>query len=425
MKESRFVLASLGAALALGIAIAASGNAALLRASDTIGLVGTLWVDAIRMTVLPLVVSVIVTGVASASDIRAIGRLGARTIGAFILMLAALAVVAIPLTIAVFGLLGERGASALPLPAGAAEAARLLDANPQPSTADWLLSLVPPNPLAAATQGALLPVVVFAILFALAAAGTAPPARATLVGFFQAVGDVMLTLVRWVIRMAPLGVFALMLPLAAHAGAGLAGAIGFYIAAYSALSVVATLLVYPLVAVLGGIPVRRFARAALPAQIFAFTSSSSVASLPVLFESAERGLGLPKRVTGFVLPLAVSTFHFAAPVTWTAGAVFVAWFYGVPLDARGIAIVSLASVFLTSAAPGVPRGAFLMLAPLFSALGLPLEGIGILIALDAIPDTFATALNVTGDLAAAAIVAGRETAGATARSPEVLKDGVT
>jgi Na+/H+-dicarboxylate symporter len=340
-------------------------------------------------------------------------------------MLAALAVVAIPLTIAVFGLLGERGASALPLPAGAAEAARLLDANPQPSTADWLLSLVPPNPLAAATQGALLPVVVFAILFALAAAGTAPPARATLVGFFQAVGDVMLTLVRWVIRMAPLGVFALMLPLAAHAGAGLAGAIGFYIAAYSALSVVAMLLVYPLVAVLGGIPVRRFARAALPAQIFAFTSSSSVASLPVLFESAERGLGLPKRVTGFVLPLAVSTFHFAAPVTWTAGAVFVAWFYGVPLDARGIAIVSLASVFLTSAAPGVPRGAFLMLAPLFSALGLPLEGIGILIALDAIPDTFATALNVTGDLAAAAIVAGRETAGATARSPEVLKDGVT
>jgi Na+/H+-dicarboxylate symporter len=407
MKESRFVLVSLGAALALGIAIAASGNAALLRASDTIGLVGTLWVDAIRMTVLPLVVSVIVTGVASASDIRAIGRLGARTIGAFVLMLAALAVVAIPLTIAVFGLLGERGASALPLPAGAAEAARLLDANPQPSTADWLLSLVPPNPLAAATQGALLPVVVFAILFALAAAATAPPARATLVGFFQAVGDVMLTLVRWVIRMAPLGVFALMLPLAAHAGAGLAGAIGFYIAAYSALSVVATLLVYPLVAVLGGIPVRRFARAALPAQIFAFTSSSSVASLPALLESAERGLGLPKRVTGFVLPLAVSTFHFAAPVTWTAGAVFVAWFYGVPLDARGIAIVSFASVFLTSAAPGVPRGAFLMLAPLFSALGLPLEGIGILIALDAIPDTFATALNVTGDLAAAAIVAGR------------------
>src|SRR5262245_58979779 len=408
MKESRLVLICLGAALALGIAVAGSDNAALVRASDTIGLLGTLWVNAIRMTVLPLVVSVMITGVASASDIRAIGRLGGRTISVFVLMLAALAVVAIPLTIAVFGLLGGRGVSAPPLPAGAAEAARILDANPRQSFAEWLLSLVPANPLAAATQGALLPVVVFAILFALAAAATASPTRATIVGFFQAVGDVMLTLVRWVIRIAPIGVFALVLPLAAHAGAGLAGAIGFYVAAYSALSVAATLLVYPLVAAFAAIPMRKFARAALPAQIIAFTSSSSVASLPALLESAERGLGLPKRVTGFVLPLAVSTFHFAAPITWTAGAVFVAWFYGVPLDARGIAIVSFASVFLTSAAPGIPRGAFLMLAPLFSALGLPLDGIGILIALDAIPDTFATALNVTGDLAAAAIVASRE-----------------
>jgi Na+/H+-dicarboxylate symporter len=405
VKESRLVLLSLAVALALGIAVAASDDAALLRAADTVGLLGALWVNAIRMTVLPLVVSVIVTGCASASDIRAIGRLGGRTIGVFLLMLAALTVVAIPMTIAVFGLLGARGAGAPPLPPGAADAARLLDA-PRQSLADWLLSLVPANPVAAAAQGALLPVVVAAILFALAVAASPPEARVTVVRFFQALGEVMLTLVRWVIRLAPIGVFALVLPLAAHAGTGFASAIGFYIAAYSALSVAATLLVYPLVAAFAGIQVRRFARAALPAQILAFTSSSSVASLPALLESAERGLDLPKRVTGFVLPLAVSTFHFAAPVSWTVGTVFVAWFYGVPLGARSLAIVAFASVFLTSASPGVPRGAFLMLAPLFSAVGLPVEGIGILIALDAIPDTFATALNVTGDLAAAALVAG-------------------
>jgi len=122
-------------------------------------------------------------------------------------------------------------------------------------------------------------------------------------------------------------------------------------------------------------------------------------------ESAEKRLGLSKRISGFVLPLAVTTFHFAGPVTWTVGAVFVGWFYGIPLGAREISIIALASVFLTSAAPGVPRGGFIMLAPLFSEIGLPIEGIGILIALDAIPDTFATALNVTGDLAAATIVA--------------------
>jgi Na+/H+-dicarboxylate symporter len=117
---------------------------------------------------------------------------------------------------------------------------------------------------------------------------------------------------------------------------------------------------------------------------------------------------MPKRISGFVLPLAVSTFHFAAPVTWTVGTVFVGWFYGIPIGARELAIVAFASVFLTAAAPGVPRGGFIMLAPLFSELGLPIEGIGILIALDVIPDTFATALNVTGDLAAAALIARHE-----------------
>ena len=122
-------------------------------------------------------------------------------------------------------------------------------------------------------------------------------------------------------------------------------------------------------------------------------------------ESAERGLGLSNQVTGFVLPLSVSAFKLAAPVSWTVGALFVGWFYGVPLHIPQLATVAFASVFLAFAAPGVPRGAFIMLTPLFLAIGLPAEGIGILIAVDAIPDTFATVLNVTGDLAAAALVA--------------------
>ena len=110
-------------------------------------------------------------------------------------------------------------------------------------------------------------------------------------------------------------------------------------------------------------------------------------------------------MTGFVLPLAVSTFKFAAPVSWTFGALFVAWFYHVDLHAVQYATIAFASILLGFAAPGVPRGAFLMLAPLFLAIGLPVEGIGILIAVDAIPDLFATVLNATGDLAAAALVA--------------------
>jgi Na+/H+-dicarboxylate symporter len=405
MNESTRVLLALGAAVAIGIAVAASGNAALLRAADAVAPIGAIWVNAIRMTVIPLIVSLLVTGVASAKDVKAIGRLGGRTLLVFVSMLAALAVVAVPMTQAVFGLLGARGVDAPPLPAGAAEAARLLAADPKQSLAGWLVSLVPANPIAAAAGGSMLPVVLFTLLFALAAARAAPEARETIVRFFRAVSETMLTLVRWVILAAPVGVFALMLPLAARAGTNIAGAIGFYILAYSLLSLGAILLAYPLVAVFGRVSMRRFGRAALPAQLIAFTSSSSVASLPALVESARRGLGLPERISGFVLPLAVSTFHFAAPVTWTAGTLFVGWFYGIPIGPREISIVAFASIFLTAAAPGVPRGGFIMLAPLFSELGLPVEGIGILIALDVIPDTFATALNVTGDLAAAALVA--------------------
>ena len=154
---------------------------------------------------------------------------------------------------------------------------------------------------------------------------------------------------------------------------------------------------------------KRFAKAALPAQLIAFSSSSSMASLPALVESAEQGLGLSQRVTGFVLPLAVSLFKIAGPVSWTIGALFVGKFYGVPLHARELAIIAFAAVFLGFAVPGIPRGAFIMLTPLFVTIGLPPEGIGILIAVDAIPDTFATVLNVTGDLAATAIVARYET----------------
>ena len=117
---------------------------------------------------------------------------------------------------------------------------------------------------------------------------------------------------------------------------------------------------------------------------------------------------MPARITGFVLPLAVSTFKIAAPVSWTMGALFVGWFYGVPLHAGAVATIAFASVFLAFAVPGIPRGAFIMLTPLFLTIGLPAEGIGILIAVDAIPDIFATVLNTTGDLAAATLVARKD-----------------
>jgi Na+/H+-dicarboxylate symporter len=404
LKEPTRVLIALVAAVVCGVAIAASGNATLRHAVDFIAPAGTLWVNAIRMTVIPLVVSLLITGVASAADLRSIGRIGGRTLMVFVLLLGGTALVVMPLALGLFQLLPQR-LGAIPLPAGAAQAAGELAAGAQTQTFQaWLTSLLPSNVFAAAASGAMMPLVLFTLLFALAIASGPPSARATLFGFFQALGDAMLVLVRWIVLLAPVGVFALVLPLSVHAGAELAGAIGIYIVAYCIGNVIVTLLLYPAVAMAARIPMGRFARAALPAQLIAFSSSSSIASLPALVESSER-LGLPQRVIGFVVPLAVSTFKIAAPLSWTVGALFVGWFYGIPLHATAIATIAFAAVFLAFAVPGIPRGAFIMLTPLFLAIGLPVEGIGILIAVDAIPDTFSTVLNVTGNLAATALVA--------------------
>lgn len=406
MKEGTRVVIGLGAGLIGGIAIAASHQAVLVAAADAVAPVGTLWVNAIRMTVIPLVVSLLVTGVASAADLTAIGRIGARTLLVFAVLLAGMAAVAVPACVAVFSWLPRVISTRPALPAGAAAAASSLATSGQvASFANWLTSLIPTNPIAAAANGEMLPLVLFTLLLALAITRSPAGARDTLSGFFRALSDAMLVLVRWVVALAPIGVFALLLPLAAHGGAGLAGAIGFYIVAYSVLHLCFALLLYPVVAFAGRVPVRQFARAALPPQLIAFSSSSSIASLPALVTAAEQGLSLPTRVTGFVLPLAISTFKQAAPVSWTVGALFVAWFYHVDLHLAQLMIVALAAVFLAFAVPGVPRGAFLLLTPLFLAIGLPAEGIGILIAIDAIPDLFATVLNVTGDLVAAVLVA--------------------
>lgn len=418
MNDNTKVLVALGAALAGGGLIAASGNENLVRGADALVPIGTLWINAIRMTVIPLVFSLLVTGVAGAADMRGIGRLGVRSLLTFLALLIGTALVIMPVGVMAFRLLGPN-TSQPPLPAGAAEAAgQIASDGAAPGFAAWLTSLIPTNPIAAAANGQMLQLILFALILALALTRLAPVHRDPLLNFFRGLTEAMLVIVRWVVVLAPLGVFALVLPLAARGGAGVAGAVGFYVVVYSLASILITLLLYPVVMVAAKVPMREFARAVFPAQSVAFASSSSVAALPAMVDGADRVLKLPTRVTGFVLPLSVTMCKIAAPASWTIGALFIGWFYGIPLSFGDLAVVAFASIFLAFAAPGVPRGAFLMLTPLFLAIGLPAEGIGILIAVDAIPDLFATVVNVTGYFASTTIVARRAPEGSA--SPVTL-----
>lgn len=405
MSLTRQVLLAMLLSLAGGIAISASGNPTLSAAAAFIQPIGTLWVSAIRMSVVPLVVSLLIVSVASVEDTKDIGRLGLRTYMVFIGMLIAVAayaaIVAPPLFAWMPADAGKAFALAGTTPAAVAEGVRKL-----PTLGEWLVSIVPTNPIRAAADGDMLPLVIFTLLFALACLKTPMESRQPVLGFFKGVSAAMLVLVRWIIALAPIGVFALMLPLAARLGATAAGALGYFVLVDCAMLAVVLLLLYPLAVFAGGISLRSFARAVLPAQAVAMSSRSSLASLPALIDGARR-LEVSPTIKGFVLPLAVSTFKAGGPVSGVAGAVFLSHLYGVPISAADVALVALVSAALTFATPGIPSGSLILMTPLYTSLGLPAEGIGILIAVDFLPDIFKTVTNVTADLVAAAVVSRR------------------
>ena len=292
-----------------------------------------------------------------------------------------------------------------------------------PSFRDWLVSVVPTNPIGAAAEGALLPLIVFVIAFGFALTRLDAPEREHVVMFFRAINQAMFVIARWVLAMAPVGVFALAFVLGNQLGAGAVGALGFYLIVQVGLHLAVMIGVYALAVVMGGVRLRRFAAASAPAQFVALSTRSSFAALPAMIEGATHRLHLPADVTGFVLPLGVSIFRLTSPINWTVGALFIARLYGIELGAAQIATVAVASVALNATRPGIPSGGLLVQAPVYAAVGLPVEGIGILIAVDLIPDLFKTTLNVTADMAAVTII-GRNAGRDGARNFRYLGDAL-
>jgi len=209
----------------------------------------------------------------------------------------------------------------------------------------------------------------------------------------------MLVVVRWILAIGWLGIFALAVALGQKLGASAIGAIGFYVAVLILLHLIATAGLYVLIGVTRRVPLTLFARALVPAQVVGFGARSSLASLPALVRGATDVLKLSPTATGFVLPLGVSVFKLTSALYWVVGALFIGKLYGIPLAASSIALVAASSVVLSFSTPGIPSGGMLLQAPLYTAIGLPVEGIGIMIALDTIPDMFKTLLNVTADMA--------------------------
>jgi len=224
-----------------------------------------------------------------------------------------------------------------------------------------------------------------------------------------------LIVVRWVLQLAPLGVLALALPLATRMGASAAGALAAFVATVIGITVsFAIFVLYPIAVVGGRVSLRDFARATFPAQAVAFSSRSSLAALPAMIEAARSKLGLAPEISGFFLPLAASTYRIAGALAQPTGVLFIARLYGVELTPTQLMAVVLTVVPTTFSVPGIPAGSIIVMVPVLISAGLPPEGIGVLLGIDAITDMFRTATNVTGDMAGAVVLGRRQRATATA-----------
>jgi Na+/H+-dicarboxylate symporter len=396
------VLVGVGAGLALGITAASLRQPGVDAVVNAIEPIGTLWLRALQMTVVPLVVSLLVTAVAAASDAAATGRLAARALVLFALLLttaAMLAAVAAPLAFALLpadpsGLAALRAETAAALPAEA------------PTVSEWIAGIIPSNPVRAAADGAILQIVVFALFLGFALARIDPARRARLVEFFQAIGEAMMVVVGWILWAAPVGVLALALPIGALLGVSVLGAVASYVVITSVICVVITLALYPVVMTRRGLSLGRFARATAPAQMVAFSTQSSLASLPAMLEGAQNQLALPAQVSSFVLPLAVSLFRITSPPAYLAAAAFSAWLYGVELSPVQLATGVAVSVIVSLGAVSLPNQVSFMGThmPVLQAMGVPLEPLGLMLAVSSIPDLFMTVGNVTADLTVVALV---------------------
>ncbi|MBJ7444353.1 MAG: dicarboxylate/amino acid:cation symporter, partial [Sphingobium sp.] len=363
---------------------------------------GSAWLNGLQMPLIPLIFALLVTGIAQAATTARTSGMAGRAILLFAILLTASATVA--------ALVGPLMLHLWPVPPGAVGAltgaegiSEVPDVRP---SAQWLLGFIPTNPIRSAADGQVVAVVLFALIFGFAVTRIADARRAQLTEMFQALADALLVVVGWVLWLAPIGVFALALVAGARSGLATAGALLHYIGFIVLICLIVTLLVYPLAVLLGRIAPGRFARAVLPAQAIAFSTQSSIASLPAMIQASDGPLAVRETSRSIVLPLAISLFRITSPPANLAVALYVAAMNGVALGPTQLVMGVLVAAIVSLAAVGLPSQItfFTTTGPICLAMGVPVEALPLLLAVETVPDIFRTVGNVTADMAVARIV---------------------
>lgn len=392
---NKLIAAGLIAGLVVGLLAAATGNSALHAIANGSAPFGQVFINGIRMIVIPLVVTIIFASIARLGDIRALGRIGGRTLSFYGLSL-------IPAILIGMGImaLGLRFVPEITMPASDAVSVPKLR-----GLTEFFVGLVPANIFASAAKGAILPLIVFTALFAAAAGTLDKDRRERMVQGAEDISAALINLVWWVLYLAPIGVFGLIAPATAKMGWGVIQSLGvFILSVVLALAIYLCLIYLPLLmwrAKTGPLTVLKNLSGAIT---IAFSTTSTATAIPVTREEVTRNFDVSETVADLIVPLGASLYRPGSALFQGAAIVFLAHIYGVPLAIGALGAIFLAVFLVSLTVAPVPSSGVVTMAPALEAVGIPVAGLALILGVDRIPDMFRSSVNVIGQAATAVLV---------------------
>ncbi len=396
-------LVALLSGLVLGITGYLSGSPAIQGLSLLVQPLGVVWLRALQLIVIPLIVFQLLTALTAGDNGGGLGRNGAWafvgiTVGSVAVMLASLGL-ALPVVrlykVSPEAVEAVRSSVSLDAVQGAGSAEAL-------SFGDWITNLIPINIFEAFLNGQILQILLITIAFGLAVGQLPEGPKKTLGNLFSNLNEVLMVLIRWILVVMPVGVFALMLGLALSTGTSAAGIVVVYLIISQGIQGVIVLALYPVAAILGGTSLRDFAKAVAPVQLVALSTRSSLATMPVQVESGIKRLGFGPRTAGVLVPLSVTFFKISSLASDPARVLFLAHVFGISISPGQLVIFLVSCLLLNFGSVGIPRGPerFRDL-PVYVAAGIPAEGFIILQVSGDLEDYADTLANATGMFAMA------------------------
>ncbi len=394
MQLTAKILIGLLAGVVVGLILNVAGLADI--ANNVIKPFGTLFMNLIKMAIVPLVFASLVMGACGLGDVKKVGRIGGKTIVYFLCTTAFAVCIGL-----IIGKLFNVG-SGMILPTDAT-----FEAKEATSAVDTLLNIIPTNPFKALVEGNMLQVIAFALFIGVAIAVVGPKAETFKQGM-EGFAEVMYTIIGGIMKLAPYAVFCLIIPVVATQGAGVLGPLAMLIVAVYVACILHSVITYSLsVKFLGKMSPIKFFKLAAPASLFAFTTASSASTLPFSMECSKK-MGVAPDIRSFVLPLGATINMDGTAAFQGICALFVAAVYGIDLTAGQIITIIVSATLASIGTAGVPGAGTVMLGMVLTTVGLPLEAVAIIMGVERILDMARTSVNVTGDMACSVVIAASE-----------------